>query len=455
MLFCALLYAAGSVATAKPNVVILLADDLGWNDVGYHNPDVTTPNIDEIAKEGLELDRFYVNPTCSPTRASLMSGMFANSHGVNFPVQWHTEVGLPLEYKTLPEYFRQAGYTTHLAGKWHLGHHDGYLPNQRGFDSFYGHLMGGIGYYDHVFSGGLDWQRDGVSLVEEGYSTDLIADEAIRIISTPSDQPFLLYVSFNAPHTPIEGPGGKKEGHQGRRTYLEMVTHLDESIGKIVSALRRSSLLENTVIVFASDNGGLASVGWFLEFMMPPLRDGFGDNTPLREGKGLVSEGGVRVPAAIWLPDQIASDKRLMQPMHIADLLPTLAELVGFEVPAIDGVSQLSNLLTGEETQRPPFVVSNAGDEALIEWPWKLIKDAPLPFIPDFLGSVDWYLYNILEDEGESLDLAASEPERLRRMKQALQRYPHRSVVELDTSKEFDSFGGDITRAPWTEISTE
>ena len=172
-----------ATSISKPNMVILLVDDLGWGDVGYHNEDAVSPHIDGIAAQGVEFDRFYVNPTCSPTRASLLTGLFSTTHGVRGPIQWHSSEGLPLQWQTLPEHLKGVGYQTHLVGKWHLGNaNTAYWPQQRGFDSFYGHLNGGIGYFDHVFSGGLDWQKNGVTLREEGYTTDLIKNAAINII---------------------------------------------------------------------------------------------------------------------------------------------------------------------------------------------------------------------------------------------------------------------------------
>ena len=166
---------AAAADLPKPSILILLVDDLGWGDVGYHDPQIASPNIDAIAANGVEFDRFYVNPTCSPTRASLLTGQFSTTHGVNGPIQWHSKEGLPLQWQTMADYLKRAGYQTHLVGKWHLGNaNTAYWPQQRGFDSFYGHLNGGIGYFDHVFSGGLDWQKDGATLREEGYTTDLI-----------------------------------------------------------------------------------------------------------------------------------------------------------------------------------------------------------------------------------------------------------------------------------------
>ena len=156
------LLAFNSSVAAKPNIIIFLADDMGWNDVGYHNPGVSTPNIDRLAKNGIELDRFYVNSLCSPTRASLMSGLFVTSHGVLAPVQSHKTNGMPLDIKILPEFLKDLGYSTHMVGKWHLGHANrAYWPQNRGFDSFYGSLGGGAGYFNHIWDGGLDLQSNG------------------------------------------------------------------------------------------------------------------------------------------------------------------------------------------------------------------------------------------------------------------------------------------------------
>ena len=166
----ALLAAQTALAAENlPNVVIILADDLGWNDVGYHGSEIATPRLDALAAEGVVLDRFYAQPSCSPTRAALMTGKTPMRLGVLSPISKNNPSGLPLTEKLLPQYFRDAGYQTFLSGKWHLGHRRrDYLPTSRGFDHFYGHLTGGIGYWDHVQGGGLDWQRNGTTLREEG-----------------------------------------------------------------------------------------------------------------------------------------------------------------------------------------------------------------------------------------------------------------------------------------------
>ena len=170
-------------ALSHPNIVIILADDMGWRDVGYHGSEIKTPNIDALAAKGVILDRYYAQPTCSPTRSALMTGRSPMRLGVVQPLSKLAPTGLPLGEKLLPQYLKDANYQTVLTGKWHLGGRQrAYLPNERGFDQFYGSVNGGIGYWDHVHGGGLDWQRNGKTLREEGYSTALLADQAIKLV---------------------------------------------------------------------------------------------------------------------------------------------------------------------------------------------------------------------------------------------------------------------------------
>ena len=181
----------------RPNIVIILTDDLGWGDVSYHGGFIPTPNIDQLAEDGVELNRFYANPVCSPTRASLLTGLHIFNHGVVRPFMNPAaeQTGMPPELKIMPQYFKEAGYQTALSGKWHLGMaKEEFWPTNRGFDTSYGHMSGGIGYFDHTAAGRLDWHRNGKSLEEEGYSTELIANEAINIIQN-KDKDCLLYTS--------------------------------------------------------------------------------------------------------------------------------------------------------------------------------------------------------------------------------------------------------------------
>ena len=455
-------YIAAETESTEPfqrsstNIVILLVDDLGWGDVGYHNPAVATPNIDNIAASGVEFDRFYVNPTCSPTRASLLTGQFSTTHGVNGPIQWHSEEGLPLEWQTLPGYLKRAGYQTHLVGKWHLGAAStAYWPQHRGFDSFYGHLNGGIGYFDHVFSGGLDWQKGGVTIRERGYTTQLIKRAAVDLIENRSieDEPLFLLVSFNAIHTPIEEPQHAGAEHQGRATLLRMIASLDRAVGEILSSLMEQPWGKDTVIIFASDNGGSSPKPWWIEMLIPPLRDGYSSNGVLKQGKGSVFEGGIRVPAAIWWPSKVESDQPLSEVVHIADVLPTLLDFMELKIPNVDGRSLKGVLLEGSPLEPRPFVVANFGSEAMIDWPWKIVREGSLPITPDFLKSDTWHLYNIASDPGEVVNLREEFPQRFERMRNNLLQIPRRESVQFSTDESWDTFGGHETRAPWAETA--
>ena len=203
-----LFFSISLLSSERPNIIIIITDDLGWGDVSYNGGPINTPNIDKLAHDGLQMNRFYSAPTCSPTRAALFTGINSLKNGIIRPLNNPTaeRYGLPLKHKILPEYLKEIGYQTALSGKWHLGmFSDEYLPRNRGFESTYGHLGGGIGYFDHALSGRLDWHRNGEILYEDGYSTTLIADEAIRIIENKNNEtPLFLYVAFNAPHTPIQ-----------------------------------------------------------------------------------------------------------------------------------------------------------------------------------------------------------------------------------------------------------
>tara|TARA_B100001057_G_scaffold500230_1_gene614172 strand:+ start:3418 stop:4839 length:1422 start_codon:yes stop_codon:yes gene_type:complete len=448
---------SSSGPSPSPNILIILVDDLGWSDVGYHNDEASTPNIDSIASKGVELDRFYVNPTCSPTRASLLTGLFSTTHGVGSPIQWHSKEGLPLKWKTMADYLRYAGYQTHLVGKWHLGNADtAYWPQARGFDSFYGFLNGGIGYFDHVFSGGRDWQRNGKTLKEEGYTTDLIADAVVTIIENRSAEqaPLFLFASFNAIHTPIEEPDNASIKSSGRRTLLRMISALDDAIGKILRILMAQEWGRDTIIIFASDNGGSSPKPWLMELLIPPMRDGYSSNEPLKQGKGAVFEGGIRVPGAIWWPDKIEAQEALKSVVHVADILPTLGDIVGFATDKVDGQSLKGLLLNGAALQERAIVAANLGSETLIRWPWKVIREASIPVLPEILRSDTWHLYNIEADPAETKDLQSAFPEQFSTMRAELLALPRQNSVPFNTDQPWDTFGGDETRVPWAEAAS-
>jgi arylsulfatase A-like enzyme len=309
--------------TAKPNILIIVADDMGWGDVGWHGSEIKTPNIDALAASGAKLEQFYVQPLCSPTRAALMTGRYPMRYGIQTGVirPWAT-YGLDLNERMLPQAMKQAGYETAITGKWHLGHvSPDYLPTHRGFDHQYGLYNGAFGYFDHLRDGGLDWHRDDKALVEEGYSTALIAKEASRLIKQrDTSKPLFLYVPFNAVHSPHQVPDSYKEPYaalkEPRRTYAGMLAAMDEAIGTILAAVDDQKMRDNTLIFFFSDNGG-------------PAPGRVTSNGPLRGAKGMLYEGGVHVAACASWAGHIKPGTTVDQPLHVVDLFPTLVSLVG------------------------------------------------------------------------------------------------------------------------------
>ena len=334
LLLCGFVWLAGSAllsvaaaAEVRPNILIILADDLGYADVGFTGgKDIKTPNIDTLAAAGARLESFYVQPVCSPTRASLMTGRYPLRYGLQVGVirPWEDR-GLPLAEQVLPMALKGAGYRTALVGKWHLGDFQrAYLPTSRGFDHQYGHYCGAIDYFTHERDGGFDWHRDDRVCRDEGYSTHLIAREAERLLrEQPADKPFFLYVPFNAVHAPHEVPEKYCAPYaslpEPRRTYAGMVAAMDEAIGGILAALDARGFRTNTLIFFSSDNGG-------------PNPGRVTSNGPLRAGKGTVYEGGTRVCACVAWQGRIKPASAVAQPLHMVDWYPTLLKLAGASV---------------------------------------------------------------------------------------------------------------------------
>ncbi|MDR2472234.1 MAG: arylsulfatase, partial [Tannerella sp.] len=298
----------------KPNIVIIVADDLGWGSVGYHGSDIKTPNLDLLARTGVELNRFYTAPISSPTRAGLLTGRYPNRFGIreNVIPPWR-DFGLDPEEETLPEMLAKAGYNNRaIIGKWHLGHSRKiYYPLNQGYTHFYGHLNGAIDYFTHHREGQLDWHNDWASSHDEGYATDLIAREAVKCIENyAADGPFMLHIAFNAPHEPLQAkpedialytdeidnlqPKRRKEA-----LYSAMVTCMDRGVGEIVNALKKNGLYDNTLIVFFSDNGAPAKGG--------------GSNNPLRGAKHQEWDGGLRTPAVMSYPAMFKGGRKIEQ----------------------------------------------------------------------------------------------------------------------------------------------
>lgn len=403
-----LLLTAFASAASPPNIVIIVADDLGWNDVGFHGSKIRTPRLDALAREGVELDRFYVCPICTPTRAGLMTGRYPHRFGLRNTViaPWR-DYGLSTDEVCLPELLAEAGYERRACiGKWHLGHsRRAYHPLSRGFTSFYGHYNGALDYFTHLREGELDWHRGFEASRDEGYSTTLLADEAVRFIKgSEGEAPFLLYLPFNAPHAPLQAEpaaleeydANGKRGRDGKRaTFGAMVTSLDTAIGRVLDSLEERGLADNTLVWFFSDNGGELNQG--------------GNNKPLRGAKHTVWEGGVRVPAIVRWPAEIEGGRRSTELAAYIDVLPTVLAAAGSDGSAshqpFDGVNLLP-VLTGQAAA--PDRTIYLGQNAVVSHEWKLKGGK---------------LYHLTDDPNETTDVANEHPKVAVKLSEALKRY--------------------------------
>jgi arylsulfatase A-like enzyme len=355
----------------RPNIISILADDLGWGDVGWHGGEIATPNLDKLADSGAKLEQFYVQPVCSPTRASLMTGRYPMRYGLQVGVvRPFAQYGLPLNERTLPEALKPLGYETAIVGKWHLGHFQpDYLPTHRGFDHQYGHYNGALDYFTHIRDGGFDWHRDDLECRDQGYSTHLIGREAARLIeSRDKAKRLFLMVTFNAVHAPHQVPDPYKTPYaklaEPRRTYAGMVAAMDEAVGEIVAAIDRSGMRKETLILFSSDNGG-------------PAPGRVTSNGPLRGAKATLYEGGVRVPAFATWEGRIAPKSVVDAPLHAVDWFPTLVGLAGgsTEQPLpLDGRDAWPTITEGKRSPHAEILINAAPRAGAIRvGDWKLI----------------------------------------------------------------------------------
>ncbi len=446
---------------APPNIVFILSDDQGWGDVGYHGSAIRTPNIDRLAESGAQLDQFYVQPLCSPTRASFLTGRYPIRYGLHIGVvRPHATYSIPLEERTLPQALREAGYATAIVGKWHLGFADpAFRPTRRGFDHQYGLYNGNFDYFTHLREGGLDWHRDDRALREEGYSTDLIAREAVRLITEqPAGQPLFLYVAFNAPHGPFQAPDrytalyADMPGESRRRIYAGMVTAMDEGIGRIVEALEKKGLRENTLIVFSSDNGG-------------PLPGVITSNGPLRSGKSSLYEGGVRVPAVVNWPGRIKAGSVVRVPLHMVDWYPTLVTLAGGSLQQalpLDGRDAWAAITAGAPSPNEDILhnISTTGG-AIRMGDWKLVvngqivdgeeggKGSPARQAAKAaaLAAPQIELFNLANDPNEKDNLAEKNPAKVAELQKRLEAYARAAVP----SKQASAPAGFKVPAVWGE----
>lgn len=397
----------------KPNIIVIVADDLGWGDLSYHGSVIPTPNIDRIAREGIEMNRFYVAPVSSPTRCGIMTGRYPSRFGIRETVipPWR-DYGLDENERTMADVLGENGYANRaMIGKWHLGHSRlRYYPLNRGFTHFYGCLNGALDYFTHLRENELDWHNDWDSCWDEGYTTDLIAAEAARCIEeyTPGD-PYFLYVCFNAPHAPNEAPEDEiakhipleefaqlKKKDQKGYTYRAMVTRMDTGVGQIMDALEKSGERNNTIVLFMSDNGS------------DPQQAPYGNSGELRGTKFEEWEGGVRADAAIWWPDGFQNGRKIEQVTGFVDLLPTFADIIGVrKKPArpYDGIS-IYPVLKGKKDhiERDMYLGVGAG----VNSQYKMI----LAGKSERLGLKEDFITDIIANPGEKNKLAGSDDQK-------------------------------------------
>lgn len=422
-------------SAAKPNVVIIMGDDLGICDVSlYGCKDIPTPNIDSIAAKGVKFTNGYVSaPVCSPSRAGLMTGRYQHRFGFEFnagPLQRAVndkEMGLPLTEITLAQAMKKAGYATGMVGKWHLGMQSKFHPTQRGFDEYFGFLFGANNYFDPkgpeavtAEAGGNEgnqaWPRNPLNPVyrnqtpieENDYLTEAFAREAVAYIERHKSEPFFLYAPFNAPHTPLQATRKyadrfKHITDKRRQVYAAMVSALDDAVGAILKKLRDSGLEKDTLVVFLSDNGCATYTGACT-------------NDPLRYGKLTHFEGGFRVPFTMQFPAKLKGGMTYDKPISSLDLFPTLVALAGGELPKdrpYDGVN-LMPFLTGKNKQDPHEVLCwrNGENAGVRKGNWKLFK-----------GGDKYWLYDLTKDQGEQQNVAEKYPQVVADLKKELQKW--------------------------------
>lgn len=395
-----------------------MADDAGWNDVGYHGSEIRTPNIDRLAENGVVLDQFYVCPTCSPTRASLLTGRPPSRFGILAPIGGNSKQALPQDAMTLPKLLGNQGYNTALIGKWHLGLRPEVGPNQYGFQYTYGYLHGQIDQFSHEYKfGDKSWHRNGEFFDEEGHATDLIANEAVRFIKEMRDKkkPFLLDVCFSVPHFPLQeedkwiDPYRDSIADDSRRVFAASMTHMDSAVGRILQTLKDENLEENTLIIFISDNGGQDK--WIPTPREYEGRHGpnlvLGDNTPLRDWKNSLYEGGIRVPAIVRWPGKLKPGT-ISQMTSVADILPTIAFLTASQddlSEEVEGENIWSVLKDNQKLPQRDFYWRAHNQIALRHGDWKLLHQSPNPEE----GTTE--LYNIAQDPYEKEDVAIKHPD--------------------------------------------
>lgn len=414
--------------TAKQgiNILLVIADDAGWNDVGFNGSEINTPQIDLLARNGVRLNRFYAAPTCSPSRASILTGMPASRMGIVAPISGRSELSLPDSVVTLPQALHKQGYESALFGKWHLGLNMSSGPKAYGFDYSYGFLHGQIDQYTHKYKNGDDsWYRNGAFITEEGHATDLITGEVMDWLTRQRDtsKNFYIQLAYSAPHFPLQEedkwktPYLKTITNDSRRDFAAAMSHMDYSLGLVLETLKNNGLDKNTLVVFLSDNGAMEN--WYpvdqYEGKHGP-NPVLGDNSPLRDWKTSNYEGAIRVPAIVYWPDKL-------QPgvnnnfISETDLMPTILSLIHADIPKqVEGKNIWPSLLNPEVKTSHDIYVRGHKQESLIHNPWKIIRKRNRDHTPAL-----YELFNIEKDPEEEHNVIMNHPETAELMKGLLQ----------------------------------
>ncbi|HET6572771.1 MAG TPA: arylsulfatase [Fimbriiglobus sp.] len=429
-------------AADRPNVLLVVADDLGWSDVGWHGGFSRTLNLDKLVKTGVELDRHYVQPVCTPTRTALMSGRYPGRFGPQALAPSNLRA-MPLGTVTLASALKLVGYHTYQTGKWHLGSRPEWGPTRFGFDHGYGTLTGAADPWTHKYRKGSPyedtWHRDGKLFHEDGNATELVAAEAVRRIEAKNG-PWLVYVAFHAVHTPVDAPEEYKKLYAGVKFHADpakqdsrlrmaaMVSQLDAKVGQFVAALERTGQRDNTLIVFTSDNGGIESLknAYVGTVGHSPLNS---ENDPLRGQKNTLYEGGIRVSAFANWPGRLKPGK-FATPMHAVDWFPTIAGLAGYKPKTDlkwDGIDQWP-ALTGASPARSDrtIYIAMKGGRALLHGDWKLIERNK--------GRPE--LYDLAADPFETKNVATAQSEKVRQLEKLLSEHRQKDAPKLPPDLE-------------------
>jgi arylsulfatase A-like enzyme len=423
----------GPAAAQNPDIVLILADDLGYGDAGcYGCRDISTPAIDSLATDGVRFTTFYANaPECTPTRTALLTGRYQQrvgglecALGVGNVGRYDDairlrkthDMGLPASETSIARMLKSVGYATAICGKWHLGYEPKFFPDKHGFDYWFGPIGGATDYFYHCeYTGEPALYLNGRPIQRKGYLTDLITDEAVKFIERSKDRPFFLYVPYNAPHTPYEGPNDKRSepvpeadyNKGSRKTYVAMVERMDEGIGKILKTLKDQGVADNTLVIFMSDNGANKT----------------GDNSPFSGYKGNLFEGGIRVPCIAKWPGKLPRGAVSDQPCMTMDFSRSIVRVAGTKPPAnrpFDGMDILEAVQTNQPVQkRTLFWRARRG-----EWTRKAVRDGFLKYISlQKGGNVKEYLFDLKHDPAEKNNLLNTRKQDVKRLKTLLKNW--------------------------------